>query len=204
MNQVERVSLVTGGGTGIGRAIAARLARQGPVVIVGRRPDVLQATAAELGERVFAIQADVSRQVDVQALATRIRDGWGRVDILVNNAGFLRGVTLAEGEAGEAGFDEVIGTNLKGTYLVTAAPWRTCSLVLEVGSSTSAPSLPSQGVAGRARPRPMPQPRRACSGSASGWHGSSGHRASRSTPSPPGSSRVPSSHSPFRRHGPAG
>jgi 3-oxoacyl-[acyl-carrier protein] reductase len=115
------VVVVTGGGTGIGKAIAAHFAHGSRVVIVGRRADVLEAAAHELGDRVTAVVADVAHRADVEALADTIRSCHGRVDVLINNAGYLLPVTVGDWEAGEAAFDEVLGANLKGTYLVTAA-----------------------------------------------------------------------------------
>ena len=115
------VAVVSGGGTGIGKAIAARLATRHQVVILGRRAEVLAATAAELGPRVHAHQVDVSVKDEVLALAERLRADHGRVDVVVNNAGYLLGVTLADIDAGESTMDEVLGANLKGAYLLTAA-----------------------------------------------------------------------------------
>jgi 3-oxoacyl-[acyl-carrier protein] reductase len=86
MNQ--RTVVVTGGGTGIGRAIARRFANESArVVIVGRRLDVLEATAKELGSAVTAWRADLSEPADVEALAAHVGDELGGLDVLVNNAG---------------------------------------------------------------------------------------------------------------------
>ncbi len=84
--------MVTGGGTGIGRAVAAAFAKQGDkVVILGRRAEVLQQTAGELGVRWR--QADVSRREEVEA-AVRwvVADVGPAIDVLVNNAGGVRGI----------------------------------------------------------------------------------------------------------------
>jgi 3-oxoacyl-[acyl-carrier protein] reductase len=117
-----RVVVVTGGGTGIGRAVAARFAADGDrVVVAGRREEPLREAAEALGPTVTAVRADVSRLADVQGLAEEVRSAFGRVDVLVNNAGYLLGVTLADLEAGAAAFEEVVGANLTSTYLVTAA-----------------------------------------------------------------------------------
>lgn len=115
------VAVVSGGGTGIGRAIAARLATRHEVVVLGRRKDVIEAAAAELGPRVHAHQVDVSVKDEVLAFAERMRADHGRVDVVVNNAGYLLPVTLADIDAGETNLDEVLGANLKGAYLLTAA-----------------------------------------------------------------------------------
>lgn len=86
-----RVALITGGGTGIGRAIALDMARCGAdVVISGRRSEPLEKTAAEieaLGARVLAVPADIREEQQVTDLVDRALDTFGRIDILVNNAG---------------------------------------------------------------------------------------------------------------------
>lgn len=83
---MARDVVVTGGGTGIGRAIAEWFARSGDVVtIVGRRPEVLERTAADLGANVTPWSLDASDPAQVEAFAARIE----RVDVLVNNAGGL-------------------------------------------------------------------------------------------------------------------
>lgn len=85
------VALVTGGGTGIGRATALELARSGAsVVICGRRPEPLDAVRAELeaaGADCLAVQADIREPEQVEALVERTLERFGRVDVLVNNAG---------------------------------------------------------------------------------------------------------------------
>jgi 3-oxoacyl-[acyl-carrier protein] reductase len=93
----ERSAVVTGGGTGIGRAIAAVLAEQGQrVLVVGRRLDVLQACADSLNSRidgparVTAFRADLTDVDDVGALAEHVRTNVGTLDVLVNNAGGSR------------------------------------------------------------------------------------------------------------------
>lgn len=118
-----RVAVVTGGGTGIGRAVAAALAEQGDrVVILGRRAEVLQRTAEELGVRWR--QADVSRREEVQAAVDWILDELGPIiDVLVNNAGGAGGGLANDAplEQAEQVWDEVVGANLKGSFLMTWA-----------------------------------------------------------------------------------
>jgi citronellol/citronellal dehydrogenase len=83
-----KVALVTGGGTGIGRATAYELARTGAKVIVcGRRPEPLEAVRAELGENCLAVPTDVREPEQVTALVDRSLERFGRIDVLVNNAG---------------------------------------------------------------------------------------------------------------------
>jgi len=83
-----KVALVTGGGTGIGRATALELARTGAKVLVcGRRPEPLEAVQAELGEDCLAVPTDVREPEQVAALIDRALERFGRIDVLVNNAG---------------------------------------------------------------------------------------------------------------------
>jgi len=83
-----KVALVTGGGTGIGRATAVELARTGAsVVVCGRRAAPLEAVQAELGEACLAIPTDVREPDEVAALVDRALERFGRIDVLVNNAG---------------------------------------------------------------------------------------------------------------------
>ncbi len=83
-----KVALVTGGGTGIGRAVARELVRTGAsVAICGRRPEPLEAVRAELGDACLAVPADVREPEEVAALVERTLERFGRIDVLVNNAG---------------------------------------------------------------------------------------------------------------------
>jgi citronellol/citronellal dehydrogenase len=83
-----KVALVTGGGTGIGRAVARELVRTGAqVAICGRREEPLAAVQEELGEACLAVQADVREPAEVEVLVGRTLELFGRIDVLVNNAG---------------------------------------------------------------------------------------------------------------------
>ena len=111
-----KVALVTGGGTGIGRAIAERFSTEGArVAICGRRDKPLRETAKATGAKWLV--ADVSSSDSVDALETWLKEEFERVDIVVNNAGiFLNGTVAA---TTEAEWDAVIDTNLKGPWLVS-------------------------------------------------------------------------------------
>ena len=86
----KRHALVTGGGTGIGIAIATALVEQGMnVSVVGRRLDVLQNLANTNPEHIFAVQADVSNQAQVQQAFAEAKAHFGNIEILINNAGSL-------------------------------------------------------------------------------------------------------------------
>jgi len=83
-----KVALVTGGGTGIGRATAVELARTGAkIVVCGRRAEPLEAVQAELGEDCLAVPTDVRESEQVVAHVDRALERYGRIDVLVNNAG---------------------------------------------------------------------------------------------------------------------
>ena len=83
-----KVAVVTGGGTGIGRATTLELARTGAkVVVCGRRPEPLQEVQAQLGDDCLAVPADVREPQEVAALVDRALERFERIDILVNNAG---------------------------------------------------------------------------------------------------------------------
>ncbi len=122
-----RVALVTGGGRGIGRAIAVRLAREGAKVAISYRSNDAAAQETrklvrEAGAECEAIKSDVAEAADVEALVKGVGEAFGPVEILVNNAGTTRDNILMRMKDVE--FDEVLATNLKGTYLCTRAVMR--------------------------------------------------------------------------------
>ena len=92
MDLAGRVAAITGGSSGIGRACATHLAREGVAVVLGaRRVSLLEATAREIreaGGRAAIVQMDVTREEDVQALAATAQREFGRLDIMICNAGF--------------------------------------------------------------------------------------------------------------------
>jgi NAD(P)-dependent dehydrogenase (short-subunit alcohol dehydrogenase family) len=119
MSIEKKVTIVTGAGSGIGRASALRFARAGArVVLFGRTPEKLAATAAAIGEEggeALAVPGDVGREEDVQTLFTRTLEAYGRVDILLNCAGVVAVKPFVEMDA--ATWDRVLSTNLRGTFL---------------------------------------------------------------------------------------
>ena len=122
-----RVALVTGGGRGIGRSIAARLARGGAKVAVSYRSndEAAQETAKlvrEAGAECEIFKGDVASSEDVAALIKGVNEAFGPVEILVNNAGTTRDNIMMRMK--DAEFDDVVATNLKGTYLCTRAALR--------------------------------------------------------------------------------
>ena len=119
-----RVTVVTGGGSGIGRATAKLLAAEGAeVVISGRRRDPLAAVVAEIegaGGRAVARGADLARSEDAVALARWVLERHGRVDVLVNNAGHSSKVRDIRWVSREE-WDSVLAVNLTGVYALTQA-----------------------------------------------------------------------------------
>jgi len=119
----DKVVFVTGGGKGIGRAVALAFAQAGcDVAICGREREALEATAREIeaaGRRALAVTADVSRETDVERAVQEIVGAFGHIDILVNNAGQYLVKPFAALTADE--WDSVLGTNLRGTFLVCKA-----------------------------------------------------------------------------------
>jgi NAD(P)-dependent dehydrogenase (short-subunit alcohol dehydrogenase family) len=122
------VAVVTGAGTGIGRAVSLSLLKAGySVALAGRRSEPLQAVVAEakaLGfDRVLAVATDVSKPDSVTALFERTRQQFGRVDVLFNNAG----VGLPAGGFDELTFEQwqnVVNINLTGSFLCAQAAFR--------------------------------------------------------------------------------
>ncbi|MEO1543727.1 MAG: glucose 1-dehydrogenase [Pseudomonadota bacterium] len=119
----KRVAMVTGGGAGIGRAIAERLATEGAqVVIVDLKDTAGRETVAAVealgGEAVYR-SANISQRLDVHNLMAAAEDAFGHLDILVNNAGVVDTADFLDLE--EAEFDRVMATNLKGAFLLSQA-----------------------------------------------------------------------------------
>jgi NAD(P)-dependent dehydrogenase (short-subunit alcohol dehydrogenase family) len=120
---VDRTALITGGGTGIGLAIArAYIAEGARVAIVSRDAARLRGAATELypsGGRVMPVEMDVTDRASVTRGIAAVIARWGSIDILVNNAG-VAGITSLR-DADEVLWNRIIATNLTGMYVVTKA-----------------------------------------------------------------------------------
>jgi 3-oxoacyl-[acyl-carrier protein] reductase len=121
MDLIDKVAIVTGAGSGIGRAIAMRLAREGAAVVVN---DVStrggRETACEIersGERAAFVRADVSSEDDVRRMVTFAREAFGGLDVLVNNAGCALGAPFPDARV--AAWTKVLDVYLRGVMLCT-------------------------------------------------------------------------------------
>jgi NAD(P)-dependent dehydrogenase (short-subunit alcohol dehydrogenase family) len=114
---LDKVALVTGAGSGIGRAVALALASAGySVVLAGRRAQELEGTAALANGRTLAISTDISQPEPVAALFARTRETFGRLDVLFNNAGMGAPAIPMEDLSYEQ-WSSVVGVNLTGAFL---------------------------------------------------------------------------------------
>ena len=121
---VRKVALVTGAGSGIGRAVAKGLAKAGySVVLAGRRQDALEASKAEIGGDCLAVATDITDPASVAALFAATKKTFGRLDVLFNNAGVgaptipLEDLTVDQWKA-------VVDTNLSGAFYCTQEAFR--------------------------------------------------------------------------------
>lgn len=122
----NKVAIVTGSSSGIGKAIALRFGAEGAkVVITARRMALCEQTVAQIvksGGEAWAIQTDVADERQVERLIEETVKRYGRLDILVNNAGIVAGGRLAETTT--RSFDEVMNVNLRGTFFCCRAGFK--------------------------------------------------------------------------------
>lgn len=122
MKLTGKTAIITGGGRGIGRAIARRFAAEGAsVVLSARTENEVRETAAEIekaGGKAVAVAADVSREEDCEQIVRRAREAFGAVHILVNNAGIYGPVRAVE-KITQREWDEVMAVNLRGPFLMS-------------------------------------------------------------------------------------
>ena len=153
----QRIALVTGGGTGVGKAIAKGLSEAGwTLIIAGRRQDVLQAAATEIAAgRSAAVHtgvADVGDPASVRSLFDDIERRFGRLDLLVNNAG-LSAPAVPLDELGFEDWSRVVSANLTGAFLCTQQAFR-----LMKGQNPRGGRIINNGSISATTPRPNSAP----------------------------------------------
>lgn len=158
MVMTEKVTLVTGAGSGIGRAVSLALQAAGySVVLAGRRAVELERTAASAapqGGKMLVVPTDVSKQESVRALFARVGDVFGRLDLLFNNAGGsgkavpLEDLTLEQWNA-------VVGVNLTGAFLCAQE-----AIKLMKAQQPRGGRIINNGSISAHAPRPIPRPTR--------------------------------------------
>ena len=118
MRLANKTAIITGGGSGIGKASARFFHREGAnVVLFGRRKHKLEETAQELGPRALAIEGDMTRSTDLDRLVQETRSTFQRIDILVNNAGIFKGAPLHE--VSDDQYDEIMNVNVPAVFQLT-------------------------------------------------------------------------------------
>ena len=122
MAGLQKIAIITGAGTGIGKAVALALMREGyAAVLAGRRKDKLEETAAEassLGAKALVVPTDVSSVQSIKNLFAKAKDTFGRLDLLFNNAGTGAPAVPLEDLPYET-WQKVVDTNLTGMFLCT-------------------------------------------------------------------------------------
>ncbi len=115
MKLENKITVITGGNSGIGLATAHEFKTQGAhVIIIGRKPDAVAAAAKEVGGDTLGLVADVAKVAELDAAFRIIREKYGRVDVLFANAGIAKFLPI--GEVTEEFFLEQVGINMKGAY----------------------------------------------------------------------------------------
>src|SRR5277367_5004120 len=122
MGSSQKIAIVTGAGSGIGKAVSIALAREGYwVVLAGRRKELLEATALEMkraNSQTLVVNADVSDPASVRELFAKTKEAFGRLDLLFNNAG-TSGRAIPLEDLTHEQWKSIVDTNLTGTFLCT-------------------------------------------------------------------------------------
>jgi len=116
MRLKDKIAIVTGAGSGMGRAIAEAFAAQGAKLVCADISGKQEEAARDIGKAAVAVQVDVTSSGDVQRMVATAEERFGRLDILVNNAGF-GGMIAPLHEQDEDAFDQTMAINLRGVFL---------------------------------------------------------------------------------------
>jgi NAD(P)-dependent dehydrogenase (short-subunit alcohol dehydrogenase family) len=148
-----RIALVTGAGTGVGRASAVALAADGfTVVLSGRRQELLEEVLSTLGDGHVAVAADVTDPASVDALFAVVEERFGRIDLLFNNAG-IGAPAVPLDELSLERWQRVVDTNLTGTFLCSQR-----AIALMKRQSPSGGRIINNGSISAHTPRPNSAP----------------------------------------------
>jgi len=157
MRLKNKVAVITGGNSGIGFGIAKEFQLEGAVgVIVGKTQETLDSSVAQLGEGFIAINADVTKQEDLDRLFKQTFEKFGKIDIVVANAGgAATGATLGSvADIGEKDYDLTMDLNLKSVYFTVhkALPYMNDGgSIIMIGSNASHRGYPSLSLYGGAK-----------------------------------------------------
>ncbi|MDP0926889.1 SDR family oxidoreductase [Paracoccus onubensis] len=161
-----RVAIVTGAGTGIGKAIATALHGDGfHVALFGRRKEVLDETASGIdpsGDRLLAVPVDIGQRDAVGAAFAAVIERWGRLDLLVNNAGMNPSAVPLEDITAEE-WGQVMGVNLTGAFFCTQFAFRQFKAQQPQGGR-----IINNGSVSATMPRPLASPYAATKAGVSG------------------------------------
>lgn len=144
MDVHEKVILITGGGRGIGAAMAKAFSDAGAkVVVVSRTEEEVGAVAADIGG--LAIVGDVRSQEDCERIAKEVHVEFGAIDVLINNAGAAYNKPFTEHDEGD--YEEIMDTNVKGVFLMTKAVFKYHpKIIVSISSSAGKIGYPGLSV----------------------------------------------------------
>jgi NAD(P)-dependent dehydrogenase (short-subunit alcohol dehydrogenase family) len=146
----NKVAVVTGGASGIGRGIAEAFHHEGAKVVIGDISGSEDVVAKELGDHAHGVRCDVTRSADLDELMETARDRFGRLDIVVNSAG-IAGVAALTGDVNEDDFDRMIDVGLKGVFLSIRAALPLLleangGSIINIASTAALAALPSRSA----------------------------------------------------------
>jgi NAD(P)-dependent dehydrogenase (short-subunit alcohol dehydrogenase family) len=145
-----KVAVITGAGSGIGKAIAERFAAEGANVVCASISGRAKEVAAEIGDAAVGVTADVAEEADVRRLIDTADESFGRIDILVNNAGF-GGKLMPLHEQTTEDWDRIHGVNLRGVFFCMKYGIRSMRLtgggsIVNISSATAVIGWKNHGV----------------------------------------------------------